>query len=116
MLGGVIFALLLEYRDMNEGLMAQLAFKMMGIWLPISAFVAIGFEHIPANMFMIPLGLLARADVLVLEVLYKSFLPTKCLAYQINATPFPAATMAPSRSTATPSSSADSQCSQCIMA
>ena len=106
----MIFALLIKYCDMNEGLMAQLAFKMMGIWFPISAFVAIGFEHIPANMFMIPLGLLAGADVLVLEVLYKSFLPTKCLAYQINATPFPATTMAPPKSTATPSSSAGSQC------
>ena len=94
----MIFALLLKYCDVNEGLTAQLAIKMVGIWFPISAFVAIGFEHIPANMFMIPLGLPAGADVLVLEVLYKSFLPAKCLAYQINATPFPATTIAPSRS------------------
>jgi len=61
---------------MSEGLTAQLAIKVVGIWFPISAFVAIGFEHIPANMFMIPLGLLAGADVTVLEMLYKNFLPT----------------------------------------
>jgi len=116
LLGGVIFALLIEYCDMNEGLTAQLAIKvaekkikknflittikgigcnwmvcmavflcgqaqdmagkMVGIWFPISAFVAIGFEHIPANMFMMPLGLLAGADVTVLEMFYKNFLPT----------------------------------------
>ena len=55
MLGGVIFALLIKYCDMNEGLTVQLAIKMVGIWFPISAFVAIGFEHIPANMFTMPL-------------------------------------------------------------
>ena len=32
-----------------------MAGKMVGIWFPISAFVAIGFEHIPANMFTMPL-------------------------------------------------------------
>ena len=49
---------------------------MVGSWFPISAFVAFGFEHIPATMFMMPLGLLAGADVCVLDMLYKSFLPT----------------------------------------
>ena len=43
---------------------------------PISAFVAIGFEHIPANMLTMPLGLLAGADASVLEMLFKNFLPT----------------------------------------
>ena len=38
----------------------DMADKMVCIWFPISAFVAIGFEHIPANMFMIPLGLPAE--------------------------------------------------------
>jgi formate transporter len=50
--------------------------KMVGIWFPISCFVAIGFEHIPANMFMIPLGILAGADVSVGEMIYKNFIPT----------------------------------------
>jgi len=60
LLGGVIFALLIKYCDMNEGLTVQLAIKVVGIWFPISAFVAIGIEHIPANMFMMPLGLPAE--------------------------------------------------------
>ena len=32
--------------------------KIIGILLPISAFVAIGFEHSVANMFFLPMGLL----------------------------------------------------------
>ena len=51
----------------------NMAGKMVGIWFPISAFVGIGFEHIPATMFMMPLGLLAGADASVLEMLYKNF-------------------------------------------
>ena len=31
--------------------------KVWGIWFPIMAFVAIGFEHSVANMFFIPLGI-----------------------------------------------------------
>lgn len=29
----------------------------MGVWLPISAFMSMGFEHSVANMFIIPLGI-----------------------------------------------------------
>ena len=35
--------------------------KIVGILLPISAFVAIGFEHSVANMFFLPMGLLMNA-------------------------------------------------------
>jgi len=31
--------------------------KLIGIWFPIMAFVAIGFEHVVANMFFIPVGI-----------------------------------------------------------
>lgn len=31
--------------------------KIMGIWFPIMAFVAMGFEHSVANMFFIPIGI-----------------------------------------------------------
>jgi formate/nitrite transporter len=31
--------------------------KILGIWFPIFAFVAIGFEHVVANMFFIPVGI-----------------------------------------------------------
>ncbi|HII07763.1 MAG TPA: formate/nitrite transporter family protein [Methanotrichaceae archaeon] len=37
--------------------------KVLGIWFPIMAFVAIGFEHSIANMFFIPSGIMYGADV-----------------------------------------------------
>jgi len=36
--------------------------KILAILFPITAFVAIGFEHSVANMFLIPLGMLTAAD------------------------------------------------------
>ena len=35
--------------------------KVLGILLPISAFVACGFEHCVANMFFLPMGLLLNS-------------------------------------------------------
>eukprot|EP00189_Rhodosorus_marinus_P012794 CAMPEP_0184738234 /NCGR_PEP_ID=MMETSP0315-20130426/946_1 /TAXON_ID=101924 /ORGANISM="Rhodosorus marinus, Strain UTEX LB 2760" /LENGTH=312 /DNA_ID=CAMNT_0027205875 /DNA_START=73 /DNA_END=1011 /DNA_ORIENTATION=- len=37
--------------------------KMIAIWFPISAFVAMKFEHSVANMFMIPFGIMLGAGV-----------------------------------------------------
>ncbi len=37
--------------------------KMFGCWLPVMAFVALGYEHSIANMFFIPCGMLEGADV-----------------------------------------------------
>lgn len=31
--------------------------KIAGMWLPIFAFVALGFDHVVANMFFMPLGI-----------------------------------------------------------
>lgn len=36
--------------------------KILSILMPISAFVAMGFEHCIANMFMIPLGMIAAMN------------------------------------------------------
>jgi formate/nitrite transporter len=36
--------------------------KLLAIVLPIAAFVAAGFEHSVANMFIIPLGMMLQAD------------------------------------------------------
>ncbi len=36
--------------------------KVVAILFPISAFVAAGFEHCVANMYLIPLGILLKAD------------------------------------------------------
>ncbi|WP_019244296.1 MULTISPECIES: formate/nitrite transporter family protein [Bacillus] len=35
--------------------------KIFGIWFPIMAFVAIGFQHVVANMFVIPAAIFANA-------------------------------------------------------
>ena len=32
--------------------------KMAALWIPITAFVALGLEHCVANMFLVPLGML----------------------------------------------------------
>lgn len=37
--------------------------RLVGIWWPVMAFVAIGFEHSIANMFYIPTGMLYGANV-----------------------------------------------------
>ncbi|CAE8689701.1 unnamed protein product [Polarella glacialis] len=52
-----------------------LAGKMVGIWFPISMFVAIGFEHSVANFFMLPAGLLAGAPLSVADVIFKNLIP-----------------------------------------
>ncbi len=49
--------------------------KMAGSWLPVMAFVALGFEHSIANMFFIPLGMMEGADVGVMESIISSFIP-----------------------------------------
>ena len=53
----------------------DLAGKMVGIWFPISTFVAIGLEHSVANMFLLPLGLLGGADISLLDTILKNFIP-----------------------------------------
>ncbi|MDM8569476.1 formate/nitrite transporter family protein [Thiotrichales bacterium HSG1] len=42
--------------------------KIIGAWFPVMAFIASGFEHCVANMFIIPAGLVAKLDPNVAEV------------------------------------------------
>lgn len=42
--------------------------KILAIIFPVSAFVAMGFEHCIANMFMIPLGIAASMDPHIVEL------------------------------------------------
>jgi hypothetical protein len=52
--------------------------KYLGIWFPISTFVMIGFEHIPANFYLLEIGLLAGpgvSDVTFADVLLKNWIP-----------------------------------------
>lgn len=37
--------------------------KIVGIWFPIMAFVAIGFQHVVANMFFIPAGIFVGGPI-----------------------------------------------------
>jgi formate/nitrite transporter len=54
---------------------SSISSKMMAIWFPISAFVALGLDHSIANMFLIPLGMLRGAPISVSDFLLKSLLP-----------------------------------------
>jgi formate/nitrite transporter len=49
--------------------------KIWGIWFPIMAFVALGFEHSVANMFFIPAGIFYGADVTWSQFFIKNLIP-----------------------------------------
>ncbi len=42
--------------------------KILGAWFPVMAFIASGFEHCIANMFIIPAGLVAKLDPTIASV------------------------------------------------
>lgn len=54
---------------------SDLVGKFIAIWLPICAFVAMGFEHCVANMFLIPFGMAMGADVTMKQYLMANLLP-----------------------------------------
>eukprot|EP00929_Paragymnodinium_shiwhaense_P031924 TRINITY_DN1777_c0_g2_i2.p1 TRINITY_DN1777_c0_g2~~TRINITY_DN1777_c0_g2_i2.p1 ORF type:complete len:291 (-),score=42.85 TRINITY_DN1777_c0_g2_i2:233-1105(-) len=50
--------------------------KYLAIWFPISTFVMIGFEHVPANLYLCTIGLMAGSDnVSFWDVLCKNWVP-----------------------------------------
>ncbi|MDE6491352.1 MAG: formate/nitrite transporter family protein [Muribaculaceae bacterium] len=49
--------------------------KMAGCWLPVMAFVALGYEHCIANMFFIPAGMLEGADVSIGQFVSANLIP-----------------------------------------
>ncbi len=49
--------------------------KMLGCWLPVMAFVALGYEHSIANMFFIPLGIMEGANVGIWQSITTNFIP-----------------------------------------
>jgi len=49
--------------------------KVFGIWLPISAFVTMGFEHSVANMFFLPMGLFQGAEITWQAIFMNNLLP-----------------------------------------
>lgn len=54
----------------------DVAGKVLVIWIPVMAFVALGMEHSIANMFFIPLGMMLGADVQVFGFLWNNLLPS----------------------------------------
>lgn len=50
--------------------------RLIGIWLPVMAFVTMGFEHSIANMFYIPLGIMSGAEVGIWESIVTNFIPS----------------------------------------
>lgn len=50
--------------------------KAFGCWLPVMAFVALGYEHCIANMFYLPLALMEGAPVSVADCLWRNLLPS----------------------------------------
>lgn len=49
--------------------------KMAGCWLPVMAFVALGYEHCVANMFFIPLGMMEGANVTAGAFIVNNLIP-----------------------------------------
>lgn len=49
--------------------------KMAGCWLPVMAFVVLGYEHSIANMFYIPLGMLEGADISIGTAIWCNIIP-----------------------------------------
>jgi len=49
--------------------------KVVAIYLPISTFVMCGFEHIPANFYLLGLALLTGDKVSLTDVLVKNWIP-----------------------------------------
>ena len=49
--------------------------KVLGIWFPIMAFVACGFEHSVANMYIVPAGIMLGAGITWPQFLLWNLLP-----------------------------------------
>lgn len=49
--------------------------KVFGIWFPIMAFVAMGFEHSVANMFFIPLGIFLDSSISWTQCIFNNLVP-----------------------------------------
>ncbi|TKG89644.1 formate/nitrite transporter family protein [Puteibacter caeruleilacunae] len=50
--------------------------KIIGLWFPIMAFVAMGFEHCVANMFFIPTAIFYGANITWTEFFVNNLIPT----------------------------------------
>ncbi|WP_372753685.1 formate/nitrite transporter family protein [Labilibaculum sp.] len=53
----------------------DIAGKILGIWFPVMAFVAMGFEHCVANMFFIPVAIFHGSDITWMDFIVKNLIP-----------------------------------------
>lgn len=53
----------------------RLSEKMIACWLPVMAFVVLGYEHCIANMFFIPLGMMEGAEICTGEFIAANLIP-----------------------------------------
>ncbi|KAF2087403.1 Formate/nitrite transporter [Saccharata proteae CBS 121410] len=49
--------------------------KIYGIWIPVTAFCVMGYQHCIANFFLVPVGMFYGADVSVGKYIYQSVIP-----------------------------------------
>ncbi|GKT46782.1 putative fructose-bisphosphate aldolase [Colletotrichum spaethianum] len=49
--------------------------KIVGIWLPVWAFVALGYQHSIANFYMVPIGMFYGTNFGVGKFIYQSVIP-----------------------------------------
>merc|ERR1712226_1020283 len=53
----------------------EVAGKVLALWFPITAFVLLGFDHVIANQFLIPVGMMLGADISIPRLLFEALLP-----------------------------------------
>ena len=53
----------------------EVAGKILALWFPISAFILMGFDHVIANQFLIPVGMMYGADISISHLLFRALLP-----------------------------------------
>ena len=53
----------------------DLSGKAVAIWLPISAFAMLGFEHVIANQYLLPLAIAYGAPISARDVIVRNFIP-----------------------------------------
>ena len=58
-----------------SGASNDLVGKLVGVWFPISTFVAIGLEHSVANLFIMPAAMLLQAPMTWGNIIFRNILP-----------------------------------------
>merc|ERR1712054_94177 len=57
--------------------------KILGVWFPVFAFTALGFEHSIANMFYIVTGMQVGADVSFLQFMVNNEVPVWAISWRV---------------------------------